>query len=93
MKRDLTEETYLAFLNVNRIYAQLEVFRLQVDLAKESLELVKDRYQSGISSFLDLIDAELNYTSSEIGYYQAIYDYKTRVYAVEKLCGVKLFWQ
>jgi|GEM_PF-1914585 len=93
LKRDLAEEIYSAFIDFNRIYGELELYKLQVDLAKESLALIKDRYQSGISSFLDLIDAELNYTTAELGYYQAIYDYKLKGYAIDKLCGEKLFWE
>ena len=93
LKRELTRSIYVSFLEVNRIYEELEQYKVQVGLAKESLELIKNRYQSGISSFLDLIDAELNYTAAEIGYYQAVYDYKLKGYDIEKLCGVKLFWQ
>ncbi len=92
LRKDLLEKTFTSYNNIIKVAAELGVYKEQVSLAKETMELIKNRYQSGISSFLDLTDAELNYISAEIGYYQMIYSYKTQKFNIDRLSGVELFW-
>jgi len=92
LRRDLLEKAVVYLSNNIKVFSELNSYREQVELAKESMELIKNRYQTGIASFLDLTDAELNYISAEIGYYQMIYTFKTQKYNLDRLAGVKLFW-
>ena len=92
LKRDLLEKTYIYYNNIMKVFEELSLYKEQVILSRESMDLIQSRYRSGISSFLDLTDAELNYISAEIGYYQMIYSYKTQKYDIERLSGIKLLW-
>lgn len=55
---------------------QLDVQRRTVELAELSYAMMDDRYRNGLSSRLELTDAELALTQAKINYLQAIYNHK-----------------
>lgn len=55
---------------------QLDVQHKTVDLAELSYAMMDDRYRNGLSSRLELTDAELALTQAKINYLQAIYNHK-----------------
>ena len=68
---------------VKRLFMDLEFNRQKIDIthtnkkvAEENLNLIKERYNLGTASQIELVDAELFYAESNSNYLQSIYNYK-----------------
>ncbi len=57
------------------------------ETAKLSYDIVQYRYKRGISSRLELTDAELELSTAESNYLEAVYDYLSSQIALERLLG------
>ncbi|HEY3402729.1 MAG TPA: TolC family protein, partial [Ohtaekwangia sp.] len=68
--------------------ARLETTRTVLETAQLSYNIIQYRYQSGIASRLELTDAELALSTSQVNYLEAIYDYLTAQIQLNKLMGV-----
>ncbi len=55
---------------------QLHIQKRTVELAMLSYDMMDDRYRNGLSTRLELADAELALTQSKINYLQAVYNQK-----------------
>ena len=63
-------------LNANTAYQRLSVEQQLLDQAKLALSLAQSRYNLGLSSIVEISQAQLPETQAEIGYAQAGYDYR-----------------
>ncbi|MBF0524813.1 MAG: TolC family protein [Deltaproteobacteria bacterium] len=63
-----------AALNLQAAYKRHEVAVRAVDQAKENLEIAGSRYQAGLITLIDLLDAELAYNRSQSNLLNAGYD-------------------
>src|SRR5690606_8166440 len=52
----------------------LESYRENMDLAKEVSEIAKIKYQEGVGSNIEVVDAEIAYQQAETNYFNALYD-------------------
>lgn len=57
------------------------------ETAQFSYDVIQYRYKKGISSRLELADAELELSTAESNYLEAVYDYFSSQIALEKLMG------
>jgi outer membrane protein TolC len=73
--------------NLRFIRQRILVQADNIDLAATALSLVKERYQAGKATFLDVSTAELDYTTARLSHLQAIMDYKMTNYDLELLTG------
>jgi outer membrane protein TolC len=58
LRRSVELETRSAYHNVDAARKSLEQSRGAVDLARESLRMVRDRYREGLTTLVELLDAE-----------------------------------
>jgi outer membrane protein len=77
----------VAWLNASTAYDRLGLTRELLDQARLSLDLARSRYDLGLSSIVELSQAELNYTSAEIAGATAKYDYQAQRAAVDYQLG------
>jgi outer membrane protein len=68
----------VAWLNANTAYQQIALTEQFVNQATESLDLAKTRYDLGLSSIVELNQAQLNLTEAQIAQAQARYEYQMR---------------
>lgn len=68
-----------AWLDANSAYQRLSVTQQLRDQAQQSLDLAKARYKLGLSSIVELSEAQLNETSAEIAQASAKYDYQSQI--------------
>jgi outer membrane protein len=68
-----------AWLDANSGYQRLAVVQQLVDQATQALNLAQARYQLGLSSIVELTQAQLNLTQAQIEQVNAIYDYQTQL--------------
>ncbi len=65
-----------SFLNTKSAWQRIVVAQDAVEQAKESMRIVKNRYQNGLLTIVDLLDAELTQQKSQTNHYKALHDYK-----------------
>jgi outer membrane protein len=71
---DVIRDVRIAWLNVNNALEQLHTTEQLLQHAAEAFELADARYQNGISSIVELSQAQLNLTSAQIANTNARYD-------------------
>ena len=65
-----------SFLNTQSAWKRIQVAQRVVEQAKESMRIVKNRYQNGLLTIVDLLDAELTHQKSQTNHFKALHDYK-----------------
>lgn len=71
---------------VNQV-SNVELSKISVSTAKESLELVQNSYSNGAVSFIQLIDAQNNYISAQISNANANYNFIISALELERTIG------
>ena len=74
MTRNLLLEINCSAYNVEKSQALLKVSNTQVDNSRRNLEIIKAQFREGILKNSDFLDAQLEYTKSEMEYSSALYD-------------------
>ncbi len=72
LKRYIFKEIEKLKNDYQNIIENLEIYELKKTEAAESLDVAKIRYERGLSSNLDILDAEAAFSSSQIEYVSAI---------------------
>jgi len=66
---------------------KIQTSELQVEQARQALEIAKVRYLSGVITNLDLLDAETALAQAELSHLDALYRYVLSTYALKKAIG------
>jgi len=83
-------EVRQAFLRLKEAEKRIETNSVVLEQAEENLRLAKERYDNGVGTNLDVIDAELGLAQSKTNYIQALYDYNVSKAQLDKAMGVKV---
>jgi outer membrane protein len=76
-----------AWLNANSGYQRLGLTQQLLDQANQALDLAQQRYKLGLSSIVELSQAQLNQTQAEIEQASAKYDYEAELSALNYQIG------
>ncbi len=74
----ITRDVRLAYLNAMTAYERVGLTAQLLEQARLSLDLAQSRYDLGLSSMIELSQAQLNLTSAQIAGASAKYDYQTQ---------------
>jgi len=89
--RSLVNDVFLdvqsAYINMQEAQESIPIAELNVEKAKENLDLSRGRYNEGIGDSIELKDAEVAYTDAELNLLTARYDYATAVADLKKAMG------
>ena len=77
-----------AFLNLNAAKEQVDVGRRNVDLANESLARSKDRFTSGVTDSVEVVQAEQALASANDQYITSVYNHSLAKLALARAVGV-----
>jgi outer membrane protein len=77
----IVRDVRVAWLDATTAFNQLDLTAQLVNRATESLDLAKTRYDLGLSSIVELNQAQLNLTEAQLGQARAKYEYQIK-YAV-----------
>lgn len=80
-------ETKEAFLALNTAEARIGVAQRAVGQAEEALRIVKDRYEAGLTTIVDLVASEAALTQARGNLAQALYDHNVGLAALELAVG------
>jgi outer membrane protein len=75
----IVRDVRTAWLDANSAYQRLSVTQQLLEQARKALDLAQARYKLGLSSIVELSQAQLNETSAEIAQASAKYDYQTQI--------------
>jgi outer membrane protein len=78
LENRIAREVATAWLNVNTASERIGLTRQLVDQAGQALDLAQTRYDLGLSSIVELSQAQLMKTNADIQYVTAKYDYQAR---------------
>jgi outer membrane protein len=78
LENRVARDINLALLDVNNALERMNLTRQFVEQASQSLELAQSRYDLGLSSIVELSQAQLVNTNAEIQAAAARFDYQTR---------------
>ena len=81
--RDVT----LAWVHVKTAYQQVDLTNQLVAQASDALDLAQQRYTMGLSSIVELTQAQLNKTQADIDQASARYDYQAKTSALKFQTG------
>ena len=77
-----------AFLNLNAAREQADVARRNVDLANESLARSKDRFTSGVTDSVEVVQAEQALASADDQYITSVYSHSLAKLTLARALGV-----
>jgi outer membrane protein len=76
LRNRISRDVRTSWLNANAAYQKLSVTQQLLDQANLSVDLAQTRYKLGLSSIVELTQAQLQQTQAQIGNAQAGYDYR-----------------
>jgi len=79
----------VAWLNARTSFQRLDLTAQLLAQASQALELAQSRYDLGLSSIVELSQAQLNKTQAELEQASARYDYLTAIAALDYQTGAR----
>ncbi len=76
LNQQICGETRQAFFNAKSSWERIPVSKAAVGQAEESLRIVKNRYDNGLFTITDLLDAEVAVQQSLMNHLKSLHDYK-----------------
>jgi outer membrane protein len=86
-ENNIIRDVQVTKFDLEYAYDRLALTRQLLQNANEALELAQARFKSGLSSIIELSQAELNQTSAQIGEANARYDYHIQHSALDFQLG------
>ena len=87
LKAQIASEYESALADYKSNLYNLEVMRNNADLARKTYDIVSLQYGQGVVAYLNVITAESNLISSEIGYQNALFQLLSSKIDLEKSMG------
>jgi outer membrane protein len=89
LQNGIVREVRKAWLESNAAFQRLAVTDQLLAQATQALDLAQQRYRLGLSSIIELSQAQLNMTQAEITQASARYDYETAISALNYQIGAR----
>ena len=87
LRNRIAQDVRVTWLSAQSAYQRMDVTARLLAQANEALDLAQTRYKLGLSSIVELSQAELAQTSAEIGNTNARYDYQQSLAAIRYQTG------
>jgi outer membrane protein len=79
LQNGIVREVHKAWLEANAAFQRLSVTQQLFSQASQALDLAQQRYKLGLSSIIELSQAQLNMTQAELAQASAKYDYEAAI--------------
>lgn len=93
VERLVVAEVQQAISDARSAAEKIETSELQVEQARQALDMANIRYESGVITNLDVIDAEAALAEARLSYLQALYLYEVSRYSLERAVGGNLTYE
>src|SRR5215472_15257046 len=87
LRQRVIEEVHTTFLNWQASIAVIKKAEQTLNASREGLNLADQRYKTGLSSVVELDDAQRRFTEDSAAYVTALYDYSAAKAAVGRASG------
>jgi outer membrane protein len=87
LQNNIVRDVRKAWLNANSGYQRLSLTQQLLDQANQALDLAQQRYKLGLSSIIELSQAQLNQTQAQISQASAKYDYAAEISSLNFTLG------
>jgi outer membrane protein len=87
LQNRVVRDVRTAWLNANTAFQRLSLTDQLLKQATDALDLAQARYKLGLSSIIELSQAQLNMTQAELGSASAKYDYETQLSSLNYQIG------
>jgi len=87
LQDNIVRDVRKAWLNANSGYQRLDLTQKLLDQANQALDLAQQRYKLGLSSIIELSQAQLNQTQAQISQSSAKYDYASEISSLNFTVG------
>ena len=84
----ISRDVRIAWASANDAFQRIDVTAQFLRQAALALDFAKGRYDNGLSSIVELTQAQLNLTQAEIESLNAKYDYQTQFFALQYTIGM-----
>ncbi len=88
VKQTVISDVQQAFLNLKAAEERVPTAKLNVEQARENLDIANGRYSAGVGNPIEVTDAEVSLITAKTSYIQALYDYKIAQASLEKAMGI-----
>jgi outer membrane protein len=92
VERMVVAEVQQAISDARSASEKIGTTELQVEQAKQALDMANVRYESGVITNLDVIDAETALAEARLSYLQSLYLYEVSRYGLERAVGGNLLY-
>jgi outer membrane protein TolC len=80
-------EVRASYESLLTLEATVRMQKDNVDLARRGLDIAQARYDAGLMSNLEVLDAQAALTQAELGYFQSLHDYELATWAFRRARG------
>lgn len=87
MDQRICGETRQAFFRAQSAWERIQVAQAAIGQSRESLRIVKNRYNNGLFTITDLLDADVLVQQSLTNHLKAIHDYRSAMALLELAAG------
>jgi TolC family type I secretion outer membrane protein len=87
LRQDVRREVEQAYLDLKSGWELVRATKKAVEAARENFRLAQGRYQVGVGSIIEVTDAQVQLSRTELRYVQALYDYKANEARLDKAIG------
>ncbi|UCG12481.1 MAG: TolC family protein, partial [Deltaproteobacteria bacterium] len=81
-------ETRQAFFMAQSAYQRIEVARVAVAQAEEGLRIVRNRYESGLFTIVNLLDAEVALQQARTNHFRSLHDFEVAMAQLNLAAGI-----
>jgi outer membrane protein TolC len=78
-----------AYYDLVEAHEVVESQRMNIDMAQEAVKIAEVRYDNGISTLLELMDAQLALTSAQLNWLNALFGYEEAKARIKKIIGTE----
>ena len=89
LENQITRDVQVAWLNARTAFERLDLTSQLLDQARQALDLAQSRYNLGLSSIVELNQAQLSQTQAELEAASARYDYQVQAAALAFAAGAR----
>ena len=89
LENQVARDVSVAWLNARTAFQRLDLTNQLLDQASQALDLAQSRYNLGLSSIVELSQAQLNKTDAELGQASAKYEYQVQAAALSYQIGAR----
>ncbi|MEN2986369.1 MAG: TolC family protein [Thermodesulfovibrionaceae bacterium] len=88
LKQQIILQIKNLFVQLKETSQKIDTLKTALRQAKENLDLAMARYEVGVGSSIEVVDAIVLYEQTNTQYWQAVYDYSVTYASIEKVMGM-----